>query len=222
MFKKMLFSLLMLHFVAIVKAQPKTDEMPHFTPPIPIEAFAGNSYFNFQMIVNKPLAEKSKFGFFNVTSFSGNYKNNPMRNEFLSQGLLTYEVLKGFSLAAGVTMNYKTGLRPTTGVQYVFANREWLLVILPRVDLRDDFNAETFGLIEYKPQLKQKIGLYSRIQVLYNHNSKQEFHDRSYLYARIGLSFRNFQCGLGANLDRYSPAKINGENFGIFLRTQLK
>jgi hypothetical protein len=201
--------------------QPPAHGTKPPSPPIPVEIFAGHSYLNFQMIVAKPLQESSRFGFFNVTNFNGNYDNDLRKNEFLSQALLNYEILKGFSLAAGATMNYMTGFRPTVGLQYLYGSRKWLVVALPRIDLRDDFNFETFALVEFKPQLTEKLGLYTRAQGLYNHNTEQEFHDRSYLYLRAGLSVRNYQFGLGANFDRYGPLKINGENYGFFLRAQI-
>jgi hypothetical protein len=190
-------------------------------PPIPVEVFTGNNYLNFQMIVSKPFKQGSRFGFFNVTNFNGNYDNNLRKNEFLTQGLVNFEVYKGISVAAGATMNYVTGFRPTVGLQYLFGNREWLVVLLPRIDLRDDYNFETFGLVEYKPQLTKTLGLYTRVQGLYNYNTKQEFHDRSYLYFRAGLSYQNYQFGLGANFDRYGPMKVSGDNFGLFVRVLL-
>jgi hypothetical protein len=219
-FKSLIFSVATFFAVASVQAQEQGAKPP--SPPIPIETFAGNNYLNFQMIVAKPFQEGSRFGFFNVTNFNGSYDNNLQENEFLSQALVNYEIFKGFSLAAGATMNYKTGFRPTAGVQYLFANREWLFVLLPRFDLRDDFNFETFALLEYKPRLTDKLGLYTRVQGLYNHNTEQDFHDRSYLYLRAGLSIKNYQFGLGANFDRYGPFKVNGENYGLFVRVELK
>jgi hypothetical protein len=223
---KILLLFIALSLSSAAFAQQPTDrlgEMPPMrpNPPVPVEVFAGNNYLNFQMIVSKPFQQGSRFGFFNVTNFNGNYDNNLRRNEFLTQGLVNFEVYKGISLAAGATMNYVTGFRPTAGLQYLYGNREWLIVLLPRMDLRDDYNFETFGLVEYKPQLTKKLGLYTRVQGLYNHNIKQEFHDRSYLYFRAGFSYQNYQFGLGANFDRYGPMKVSGDNFGLFLRVLL-
>ena len=57
--------------------------------------------------------------------------------------------------------------------------------------------------------------------ILYNYNTKEEFHDHSYLYFRAALSYQNYQLGLGANFDRYGPMKISGDNFGLFLRVLI-
>jgi hypothetical protein len=191
------------------------------SPPIPVEAFAGNKGLVFQMIVSKHFSPKSRFGFFNVTNFVGDYNTSNQKNQYLSQSLITADIYKGFSVNAGVTMNYMTGFRPTAGLQYVFANREFLAVVLPRIDLTQTYNFETFGLVEYKPKFKNNWGLYTRVQGLYNHNTKLDFHDRSYVWLRIGASYKNYQFGLGGNFDFYGPMKVNENSFGVFLRTEL-
>ena len=118
-------------------------------------------------------------------------------------------------------MHFINGFRPTAGLQYVYGSRQWFALILPRFDLRDSYNFETFGLVEYKPPINEKLGLYTRVQGLYVHNSKQNFHERSYLNLRLGLSHSNSVFGLGANFDRYGPFKIFKENYGVFVSTQL-
>jgi hypothetical protein len=191
------------------------------SPPIPVEAFAGDKGLVFQMIVSKHFSPKSRFGFFNVTNFVGDYESTNQKNQYLSQSLITADVWKGFSINAGVTMNYMTGFRPTAGLQYVFANRHFLAVVLPRFDLTQTYNFETFGLMEYKPKLSKTWGLYTRVQAIYNYNTKLNFHDRSYVWLRLGASYNNYQFGIGSNFDVYGPSKINENSFGVFFRTEL-
>ena len=81
-----------------------------------------------------------------------------------------------------------------------------------------DYYFETCRLVEYKTQLTINLGLYTPVQGLYNYNTREEFHDHTYLYFRVGLSYQNYQFGLGANFDRYGPMKVSGDNFGLFLR----
>lgn len=190
-------------------------------PPVSVETFAGDRYLNFQMIVAKPFSPASRFSFFNVTNFNGSYQNDLQKNEFLTQSLVNFQLVKGLSVGAGATLNYMTGFRPTAGLQYTFANRQWLVVVLPRVDLRDDNNLETFALLEFKPPLGQTLGLYTRIQGLYNHNTRQDFHDRSYLYGRVGITYQQFALGVGANYDRYGPFRVSTATYGAFLRAEL-
>ncbi|MGB3589162.1 MAG: hypothetical protein WBA23_21630 [Tunicatimonas sp.] len=220
-FRTAFLSILLLSGYGYVHAQHSGQGAGPPSPPIPLEVFAGNEYLNFQMIISKPFAPGSRFSFFNVTSFNGDYQNDEGENEYITQGLLNYEVFKGLSVATGATMHYRTGFRPTAGLNYVFGSRKWLFVLLPRFDLSDDYNFETFSLLEFKPPITKDIGLYTRIQGLYNHNTEQDFHDRSYLYFRVGLSYRKYQAGLGANFDRYGPGEIDTENYGLFIRAQI-
>jgi hypothetical protein len=190
-------------------------------PPVSVETFVGDRYLNFQLIVAKPFEPGSRVSFFNVTNFNGSYQNEPRKNEFLTQALLNYRLVGGLSVAGGATLNYVTGFRPTAGLQYTLANRQWLLVLLPRMDLRDDNNLEGFALLEYKPRLTKTLGLYSRLQGLYNYNTRQEYHDRSYLYARLGLTYQHYAFGFGANFDQYGPFRAAASTYGAFIRAEL-
>ncbi len=118
-------------------------------------------------------------------------------------------------------MHFKNGFRPTAGLQYVIANRKLLALVLPRIDLTQTYNFELFGLVEYKPKFTKSWGLYSRVQGLYDQNTKQDFHDRSYIWLRLGASYKNFQFGLGSNFDFYGKNKTNENSFGGFLRIEL-
>ncbi|MGG9963187.1 hypothetical protein [Ferruginibacter sp. SUN106] len=193
--------------------------------PIPIEIFVGNKAFAFQLIVSKQFSPKSRFGFFNVTNFTGDYKTTNQTSDFFSQSLLTAEIWKGISLTAGLSAigssNTSTTVRPTAGLQYLFANRDFVVVILPRFDLTQTYNFETFAVFEYKPMLSKNWGIYSRLQGLYNYNTKLKFHEISSIYLRVGLSYKNVQFGLGSNLDFYGPDYNSTSNFGLFIKTDL-
>ncbi|MEA5461872.1 hypothetical protein VB796_22575 [Arcicella sp. LKC2W] len=207
-------------------AQHKADSLAMLkpakpSPPIGVEFFAGNNDLAFQMMVSKHFSPKSRFGFFNVTQFVGDYATTNQKNSFISQSFLTADIWKGFSINTGVTMNYMTGFRPSAGLQYVFANRKFTAVLLPRFDLTQTYNFETFGLVEYKPKFKNNWGLYSRVQGLYNHNTKLDTHNRSYIWLRVGASYKNYQFGLGSNFDYYGPLKINENSMGVFVRAEL-
>ncbi len=220
----MRITLLLITFLAtitsILTAQnEKANEIS--SPPIPAEVFFGNEYFNFQMITAKPLSKSGKLGFFNVTTFNGSYKNDLVKNEFLSQALLNYSIFKGLAITGGVSINHVTGFRPTLGLQYLYANQNWLAILLPRVDLTQDNNIDVFSLVQYSPSNK-KVNPYIRIQGLYNQNPTTNFHDRSYAYFRAGVSIKKIQFGLGANLDWYGPIKVHTQNYGGFFRVLIR
>ena len=204
----------------------KTSPIQTREVPIPIELFAGDKALTFQLIVSKQFSSKSRFGFFNVTNFMGGYKEVSQTSEFFSQSLLTAEVWRGISLTTGLSTigssntNFIT-VRPTAGLQYLFANRDFVVVVLPRFDLTQTYNFETFSVFEYTPMLSKKWGLYTRLQGLYNYNTKLNFHEVSSLYVRLGMSYKNMQFGLGTNYDFYGPDTSAVKNFGLFIKTDL-
>jgi hypothetical protein len=181
----------------------------------------GNERFYFQLTVAKPVLTGSKLNFFNVTTYQANYDGGMNGQDFVSVSLLYYDIWKGISPAAGAAMNHVTGFKPFAGMQYVYANRTWLAVIVPGFYLTSKREFETFALLEYKPQLSSKLKLYNRLQCLYNHNTVEAVHGRSYFYGRAGISLGNISFGLGANFDSYSPAKVSKRNFGGFVKADL-
>ncbi len=194
--------------------------------PLPIELFAGDKAFTFQLIVNKQFSPKSRFGFFNVTNFMGGYKEISNTSEFFSQSLLTAEIWKGISLTTGLSAICSSDgnlitVRPTAGLQYLFANRDFVIVVLPRFDLTQTYNFETFSVFEYKPMLSKKWGIYTRFQGFFNYNTKLDFHEVSRIYLRFGISYKNVQFGLGMNRDYYGPESYNVNNLGVFVKTDL-
>ena len=225
MHKILLITLALITTIAVF-AQKKADSLNSIkptksSPPIPVEVFAGNKGLMFQMTVSKHFNPKSRFGFFNVNNFVGDYHSANQNNQYMSQSWITADIWKGFSLNAGVVMNYMTGFRPTLGVQYVFVNRDFFVVALPRFDLTQTNNFETFALVEFKPKFNKNSGLYTRFQGLYNRNTKPDSHDRSYIWLRAGVSFKNYQFGIGSNFDFYGPNKLYENSLGIFVRTEL-
>jgi hypothetical protein len=193
--------------------------------PIPIELFAGNNGYAFQLIVSKQFSPQSKFGFVNVTGFSGDYNTANQTSDFLSQSYLTVKVWRDISVAAGLSaMGYsRTPLtvRPTAGLQYLHISRDFAVVVIPRFDLTQTYNFETFAVLEYRPMLSKNWGIYTRVEGLYNYNTKLGFHEISSINLRLGLSYRNIQFGIGTNSDFYGPDNQNSSNFGLFIKTDL-
>jgi hypothetical protein len=203
----------------------QTGNVPAEGTPIPIELFVGNKGFAFQLIVSKQFSPRSKFGFFNVTSFTGDYEEVNQTSDFLSQSFLNAEIWRGISLVTGLSAIGSTNtlltVRPTVGLQYLLDNRNLVVVVLPRFDLTQTYNFETFAVLEYKPMMSKNWGIYTRFQGLYNYNTKLGFHEISSLYLRLGVSFKNVQFGVGMNQDFYGPEALNVSNFGVFIKTDL-
>lgn len=193
--------------------------------PVPIELFAGNKGFSFQLIVSKQFSPGSKFGFFNVTNFSGDYKQTYQTTNFLSQSFVTAEIWQGISAAAGLSAigssTTPLEVRPTGGLQYLLANREIVLVVIPRFDLSQTYNFETFAVLEYKPTLSKNWAIYTRLQGLYNYNTKLGYHEISEINLRLGLAYKKLQFGIGSIHDFYGPDAVNINNYGPFIKTDI-
>jgi hypothetical protein len=213
--KPSLIFILLFAFTMNMNAQ----ELPQ--KPIPIELVLGNNRMALQSIINKNLPESKRFSFFSVTNFESEYSNNSNGLDFINNSQISFEIYKGIGISAGVNINKVTGLSPTLGIQYVFANSKWLFVVTPTLIFTTGNTGSLFSLLEYKPNLTEKLKLYSRVQGLYNHNIKFSTHERSYLQLRIGLEYKKYQFGLAGNLDYFGPSRFFKDNYGLFVRANL-
>lgn len=189
--------------------------------PIPIELMQGNQKLYSLLIVNRPLAPESAWGFLNVTTFSGTNPNRASHNEFFSSSLLSYPVYRKFRIASGVNLNEVVGLNYFSGFQYATVTGYWLLVLVPGIYYPDQSSFETLALIEFRPPLSQRVKLYTRLHTLYNTSLAEGQHNRSYGYLRLGLSMKSLSFGVGLNADWYGPLRSQENNFGVFIRTEL-
>jgi hypothetical protein len=207
--------------VSICVSAQTTEKKLRTSPPMPVEVMVGDRGLNFQMSTSKQFSSESKFGFFNVTSFFADYKNAVSKNEIFSQSLLTLKVWKKLSAVSGFSINHFTGFKPTAGLQFVHADRKFLVVIQPQMGLTETHHFENFSLIEFKPKINEKWGIYTRLQGVIDYTPSLKTHNRSYVYLRAGASYKNYQFGLGSNFDFYGPAKHNQNNFGVFARSEF-
>lgn len=210
--------LLYLSFAFVLTSQAQEKR----TPPIPVELLMGHRAIQFQAIVSRPISvEKPKWSYFGLTTFSTEYNNVADRNEFAALTFLNYGISKHWKLAAGGSINQKTGFFPSLGINYTWANPTWLVVAFPRVDLTGDNHLELFGLTEFKPQIKPDWRMYNRVQVMYLHNPTEGNHARSFVQLRTGIQYKNFQVGLGYTADWYGPMQDFLGNAGVFGRVEI-
>ena len=189
-------------------------------PPVNVEVMFSNRGTAFQMLVNKKTQSMSRVGFFSVTNLLGQWDSRQV-SDHMTQGSLTYELLKGLSLAGGFHLTPATGFRPSAALMYGYSNPNLTLVLNPRADLVKNGALENLFIVEYKPELGKVLRAYSRIQGLYVYQPKADAHARSYLMLRAGLLYKEFNFGLGANLDRYGPLKLQKNSFGGFFSMRL-
>jgi hypothetical protein len=184
--------------------------------PVPVEGLGGNIRFVLSTLVKKPFTPASKFSLLSVTNAASSYKNDLQVFDFINVTQVSCDLYKGFGVTAGISLNNVAGFNPTAGLQYTYTSRTILLVIAPDITLTNAHNLEGVFVSEYRPVLKRNLSLYTRLQGFYN--MKDEFHQRSYINTRLGLSFGLFTFGTGANFDWYGPLKIFKGNYGPFLR----
>jgi hypothetical protein len=213
--KYILAVVLILAFAVKINAQELAQK------PIPIELLLGNNRLGLQSIINKNLPESKRFSFFSVTNFESDYSQNSNSLDFINNSQISFEIYKGFGISSGGNINKVTGLSPTLGLQYVFANPKWLFVVTPNLIFTKGNTTSFLSILEYKPKLTDQLKVYSRVQGLYNHNIKSSAHERSYLQLRIGLEYKKYQFGLASNLDYFGPSRSFKENYGVFIRANL-
>lgn len=196
--------------------QMRAQEVEKERAPIPMEILFGHEKINYLAIMNFTF-DNSKFGYFGVSSVLVPYENARANNEFVMSNVLTYNFSGKFYATGGAQFHYSKGVVPTTGIQFFSASPIWLFLLNPNLQFAPDTNAETVGIVEYKPRLSKNLGLYTRFQGIYNQNLERGAHDRSLLYLRLGLTKKRTSFGFGFNLDFYGPDRVQEENFGIFI-----
>lgn len=188
--------------------------------PIIMEAFTGNRALAYQMMINKKIQSIPKLGFFSVTNIQPEW-GKPKIDDYMVQGNLTYSIIKGIDLSSGFIWNPVDGIRPSAGLIFSYGNPELLAVVNPRIDLSKNANFDALALVEYKPAMNEQWSLYTRLQGLYTHNLGYDFHSRSYVMLRAGLTYKDISFGAATNFDWYGPMKSNKNNFGAFVALSL-
>jgi len=191
-------------------------------PPTPVEVFFGNNRFVSQISLNKKFAENSRFGFLATSYIAADYGNDKSENESMNEALINFEILKGFGLVSGAALNSQWGFRPYSGLQYLYANQQLFVMMIPGFYLTESHNFETVGIIEYRPHLKNDWSLYSRLEGLYNADMVTKKHDRSFIYGRLGLNYKTIGFGFAVNYDWYGPFKAEKDNVGVFIRKAFR
>lgn len=187
--------------------------------PIPVETLIGHKKVYGFSLINKKFSDSTRFGFFSLTSFNGDYKN--IENELVSSNQLTFSLNKYFKLAAGSSFNGLLDFFPSAGLQFTYFKPKLLIVLNPGFEFNKSVASNTFGIVEWKPNLNPKMKLYTRIQGLYIYNLSDPEHQRSFIHFRLGLSRKTWVYGLGLNADFYGPNLYTVNNFGAFARFEF-
>ena len=206
-----------------IYAQPDKQNAPK-SAPIPLEIFLGGDGWTSQLIIDKKFAADSKFGFFGLSYLKADYDNAEFLRESINLAFLKYDLFKSVSLLSGAVFNSHWGFRPYAGGQYAYHSRTFMGVLNSGFHLTETKNFESLAIAEYRPAIKGAWSLYTHVQGLYSRNTRIGEHDRSFLYSRLGLSYKTFSFGCALNYDwyGYGPMKIKNHQFGIFISTLLR
>jgi hypothetical protein len=185
--------------------------------PIPVELMLGNKYGTVNLAFSKSFSQTSKFGFFHMNTIQFDYKDEN-KNSFILQDLAYYEVIKNLRITGGVAYS-KGGFDPTAGLQYVYSTRNFLFLLAPRVNIENDPSYDIMTILQYKPEINEKIKLYTRLQLLNLFGSDGNI--RSYQWMRLGIEMKGVQFGLAFDLDEYGPDPSVTGNFGVFVRKEI-
>lgn len=205
-----------------VFAQRENTTVPQ-SAPIPIELFLGGDAWTYQVVVDKKFPGSNRFGFFGLSYLRANYDNDDYLRESVNLALLKYNVYKGLSVLSGALYNSNWGFRPYAGAQYAYHSRTFMGLLTSGFHLTETKNFETIAMIEYRPVIKRDWSWYTRVQGMYSLNTLIGKHDRSYLYSRVGVTYKTYSVGAALNYDWYGfgPMKIEDHQWGIFISTIL-
>lgn len=210
--KKITVLLLGLLFTTQANAQDKT---PINNPPVNVEALVADQGIIMQTTINKQFRDTPSLGFFSVTSLISDWDTQRL-TDFMNQSGITFDVFMNLKLIGGYHYTEVTGFRPSAGLQYSYANEDWLVVLYPRADLTTDSNQENYASVAYTPQINEKYSFYSRMQGLYTFALDNGEHQRSYVLARVGFTRGDYTFGIGGNLDYFGPDAERIESIGLF------
>jgi len=185
--------------------------------PIPVELMLGNKYGTVNVVFSKAFSQTSRFGFFHVNTVQFGYSNKQY-NDFILQDLAYVETFKNLRVTGGVVYS-AGGFNTTAGIQYIYNTKKLLVLLSPRVNIESNPSYDIMTIVQYKPDLNEKVKLYTRLQML-NLFSK-EGNMKSYQWMRLGLEVKGVQFGLAVNIDELGPKPSAKSSFGLFFRKEL-
>ncbi len=186
-------------------------------PPIPVEVLFGNEAIFSQLVLNRDFSDNSKFSLFSVATFTSVYNKEEKENDLAIINQISYDLGKGFGVMGGVNVNSAVGLTPVIGPRHVYVSPKFLAVSIFSYSVDGKHDMGLFGIYEFTPPVHEKVFLYTRLQVLFNHSIGESHHNRSFMYLRIGLKRSKLNFGFGANLDQYGPDKDFIDSYGAFV-----
>jgi hypothetical protein len=111
------------------------------------------------------------------------------------------------------------GFNPTAGLQYVYGGKKLFFLCAPRINIESDPSYDIMTILQYIPDINDRINLYIRLQMLNLFDKGGNI--KSYQWIRLGLEVKGIQFGLAADIDEYGPKPSAKGNFGVFIRKEI-
>ncbi len=188
-------------------------------PPVSVELMFGDKKSAVLMGMNKQIVGPLRYN--SITSASSYYSLNTGKPDLVMINSFLYQMHPNIAAGAGLQYHFLKGLVPSVSLNFGYADPVWLISVMPFINMRPETNSENVAIVEFKPQLTDKLKLYSHALALYNHNITLSEHDRSFYYFRLGLTMGQFTVGAAANIDYYGPQKFNENNYGGFVKINI-
>lgn len=199
------------------------------TTQIPVEIFAGHERSTvdimfFKFFKNKE-GKNSSWLFFNRNRASIDYRmtQTAYLPQFGFTEALSYNHpgLKGFApVVVGQVLSW--GVYPKAGIQYAHIRKNMTLFTWLVSETAQDPDIDYFLLFRYTPRLSDKLNLFSQVESIntFPTTSAQNFSFTQRF--RLGLQFRNFQLGAGADFNQSGHTHfVTTNNLGGFIRHEF-
>ncbi len=108
---------------------------------------------------------------------------------------------------------------PYIGAQILYPFKNGFILIRNQHQYATNYTTNLIAVAEFRPQLNDKIHLYSRAQFFSESNF--EIFTRNIQILRLGLGFNKLDFGLAATFDQFQNQTISFQNYGMFLRTKI-
>jgi hypothetical protein len=180
------------------------------------EPFVNDDDFILETWYFNTIDEGKRFSIFNLNE--AKYSFETEASSLLSYGLVGYDWVKGFGPVVGWRIN-PYAAAALAGIQYGYYREHFLAYATLNTELKIDPNFEFYTLLQYRPQLTEKLKAFSQLQISKNFNSDN--HTFSLYRLRLGLDLKKFQTGLG--LEQTFAGADWGHSIapGLFFRMEL-
>lgn len=180
------------------------------------EPFVSSDEFILETWYFNTIDKNKRFSIFSLNEAKYNFDTED--TALLSYGLVGFDWIKGFGPVTGWRIN-NYGAAALAGLQYGYYRKNFLAYTTLNSELKSNPNYEFYALIQYRPQLSEKLKGFSQLQISNNFNSDD--HVFSMYRLRVGLDLGKFQTGIGLE------STFNGSDWnsniapGLFFRMEL-